>query len=70
MLTYKKSRKIKQGHQERRVKKANSNLMNIRSLLVQRRWYDLFLDPLCSKPPHLNLGSGGSGLEDSFPSQF
>jgi hypothetical protein len=70
MLTYKKSRKIKQGHQERRVKKANSNLMNIRSLLVQRRWYDLFLDPLCSNPPRLNLGSGGSGLEDSFPSQF
>jgi hypothetical protein len=34
--------------------------MNVQGLLVQRRWYDLFLDPLCSNPPHLNLGSGAA----------
>jgi hypothetical protein len=51
MSTYKESRTIRQGQ----------------SLSIHRRWYDLFLDPLCSNPPRLNLGLGGSGLEDSFP---
>jgi hypothetical protein len=34
--------------------------MNVQGLLVQRRWYDLFLDPLCSNPPHLYLGLGAA----------
>jgi hypothetical protein len=40
------------------------------TLVVQRMWYNLFLDPLCSNTPRLNLGSGVSGFEDSFPSRF
>jgi hypothetical protein len=54
------------------IKKVNQDQRNVRSLLIQRRWYDLFLDLLCSNPPRLDLGSAGSGLEDSFPfkSQF
>jgi hypothetical protein len=44
MSTYKESMTIKQGHQERRIQKANPDLMNVQSLLVQRRWYYLFLD--------------------------
>jgi hypothetical protein len=48
----------------------NLDLMNVQSLLVQRRWYDLFLDPLCSNPPHLNLGSGVVAWRTRFRADF
>jgi hypothetical protein len=70
MSTYKESRTIKHGHYERRVQKTNPDLMNVRSLLVQIRWYDLFLDPLCSNPPHLNLGLGAAAWRTHFRSDF
>jgi hypothetical protein len=41
-------------------------MMNVQSLLVQRRWYDLFLDPLCSNPPRLNLGLGAVAWRTHF----
>jgi hypothetical protein len=41
-------------------------MVNVQSLLVQRRWSDLFLDLPSSNPPHLDLGLGAAAWGTHF----